>query len=150
MAKQNDLAPKQRAFVTEYIKDHNATKAAIRAGYSTKTAYSQGNRLLKKAEVKQAIENFEKERGKEAGLTVDWFVTNLMELHKKSVKTIIDQQGNERMDSPATAAKCLEMSMKYLNIANGTDDDNDETPSLNVTFEVREPKGEVKVTNAKA
>ena len=150
MAKDKKLSSKQRAFVTEYVKDHNATKAAERAGYSLKTAYSQGQRLLKKAEIKNEIESFERDRGAKAGLTVDWFISNLMALHEKSVKTIVDQQGNVRMDSPATAAKCLEMSMKYLNISNGADYDDEQTPSLNVTFEVREPKGEVKVTNAKA
>ena len=47
---------KQQAFVDEYPLDKNATKAAIRAGYSEKTAYSQGQRLLKKVEIKAAID----------------------------------------------------------------------------------------------
>ena len=51
------FSPKQKRFITEYPKDMNATQAAIRAGYSTKTAYSQGQRLLKKAEIKKAIED---------------------------------------------------------------------------------------------
>jgi len=42
-------------FSTEYLKDLNATQAAIRAGYSAKTAASQGQRLLKSAAVRQAI-----------------------------------------------------------------------------------------------
>ncbi|WP_099974240.1 terminase small subunit [Lactobacillus terrae] len=50
------MTPKQELFVTEYLKDLNATQAAIRAGYSEKTAYSQGQRLLKNVEVKSAIE----------------------------------------------------------------------------------------------
>jgi phage terminase small subunit len=136
VAKDNSLSAKQRAFVTEYVKDHNATKAAERAGYSKKTAYSQGQRLLKKAEIKSAVESFEKERGEKAGLTVDWFVSNLMSLHEKSVRTIIDQQGNTRMDSPATAAKCLEMSMKYLNIAGGADSDEGDSP---ITIQIVNP-----------
>src|SRR5690606_24873160 len=45
------LTPKQAAFAREYLVDLNATQAAIRAGYSEKTAYSQGQRLLKNAEV---------------------------------------------------------------------------------------------------
>lgn len=52
----NKLSEKQQQFVDEYIKDKNATKAAIRAGYSEKTAYSQGQRLLKKAEIKVEID----------------------------------------------------------------------------------------------
>jgi phage terminase small subunit len=49
------LNPKQLRFVAEYLKDHNATQAAIRAGYSAKTAYSQGQRLLKHVEVKARV-----------------------------------------------------------------------------------------------
>ena len=45
------LTQKQRIFCEEYIKTTNATKAAIAAGYSEKTAYSIGQRLLKDVEV---------------------------------------------------------------------------------------------------
>jgi len=50
------LNPKQQQFVREYLVDQNATQAAIRAGYSAKTAYSIGQRLLKHVEVAAAIE----------------------------------------------------------------------------------------------
>jgi phage terminase small subunit len=40
------LTPKQEAFVVEYLRDLNATQAAIRAGYSRRTAKQQGARLL--------------------------------------------------------------------------------------------------------
>jgi len=42
-------------FVKEFLIDQNATRAAKKAGFSEKTAYSQGQRLLKNAEVAQAI-----------------------------------------------------------------------------------------------
>lgn len=50
------LTKKQRRFADEYLIDTNATQAAIRAGYSEKTAYSQGQRLLKKVELKSYID----------------------------------------------------------------------------------------------
>lgn len=40
------MSPKQTRFVSEYMIDLNATKAAIRAGYSKRTAQQQGSRLL--------------------------------------------------------------------------------------------------------
>jgi phage terminase small subunit len=46
----------QKKFCREYLKDFNATQAAIRAGYSKKTAYSQGGRLLKHVEVKEHLD----------------------------------------------------------------------------------------------
>lgn len=50
------LNSKQMRFVEEYCVDMNATQAALRSGYSQKTAYSQGQRLLKHAEVAAAID----------------------------------------------------------------------------------------------
>jgi len=49
------LNTRQALFVHEYLKEDNATQAAIRAGYSPKTAYSIGSRLLKRVDVKDAL-----------------------------------------------------------------------------------------------
>lgn len=46
---------RQKLFVTEYLIDFNATQAAIRAGYSEKTARSQGQRLLTNVDIKNVI-----------------------------------------------------------------------------------------------
>lgn len=71
------LTPKQRRFVAEYLVDLNATQAAIRAGYSRKTAYSMGQRLLKHVEVQAAIQKAMAEREKRTGVTQDWVVQEL-------------------------------------------------------------------------
>ena len=47
---------KQKLFVAAYVALPNATKAAKTAGYSEKTAYSQGQRLLKNVEIRKAID----------------------------------------------------------------------------------------------
>jgi hypothetical protein len=52
----NGFTAKQQRFVEEYTVDFNATQAAIRAGYSERTAYSQGQRLLKDVEIDAAIQ----------------------------------------------------------------------------------------------
>jgi phage terminase small subunit len=49
------LTPKQLRFVDEYLVDLNATQAAIRAGYSAKTANEQGARLLSNVMVQAAL-----------------------------------------------------------------------------------------------
>ncbi len=49
------MSAKQQRFVEEYLVDHNATQAAIRAGYSPKTAYSIGHENLNKPEIAAAI-----------------------------------------------------------------------------------------------
>lgn len=50
------MTEKQKRFCDEYLIDCNATQAAIRAGYSEKTAYSVGNENLKKPELKEYID----------------------------------------------------------------------------------------------
>lgn len=50
------MTPKQQRFVEEYLIDLNATQAAIRAGYSAKTAYSIGEENLNKPDIASAIE----------------------------------------------------------------------------------------------
>jgi len=50
------LNDKQKAFAFEYLKDFNATQAAIRAGYSARTAGSQAHDLLKKPEIRSVVE----------------------------------------------------------------------------------------------
>ncbi len=50
------LTGKEAHFVTEWLIDKNATRSAISAGYSPKTAYSIGHELLNKPRIKQAIQ----------------------------------------------------------------------------------------------
>lgn len=50
------MTEKQKRFCDEYLIDYNATQAAIRAGYSPKTAYSIGDENLKKPELKSYLE----------------------------------------------------------------------------------------------
>ena len=53
------MTDKQKRFINEYMIDLNATAAAKRAGYSEKTAYSIGQRLLKNVEIKAAIQQIQ-------------------------------------------------------------------------------------------
>ena len=65
------MNPKQESFCQEYVIDSNATQAAIRAGYSPKTAYSQGQRLLKKVEVRTRVDELFAEHRERIDVTVD-------------------------------------------------------------------------------
>ena len=65
------LTPKQQRFVQEYLIDLNATQAAIRAGYSAKTAEQQGPRLLGNVGVAQAIKAAQDARAKRTNITQD-------------------------------------------------------------------------------
>jgi phage terminase small subunit len=84
--KQNKLSPMRQRFVNEYLKDLNATQAAIRAGYSEKTAYSQGQRLLKKVEVKAAVDAAIARRNKRLEVDQDKVIRELAKVALADIK----------------------------------------------------------------
>lgn len=53
------LSPQQERFIREYLLDRNATQAAVRAGYSPKTAHVQGPRLLQNVAIATAVKQAE-------------------------------------------------------------------------------------------
>ena len=81
------LTPKQAKFVEEYLVDFNATQAAIRAGYSEKTAYSQGQRLLKYVEIQAALTRRRHELLQANDLTPEKVVAELEKLAFASMTT---------------------------------------------------------------
>ncbi len=86
------MNPKQARFVQEYLIEPNATQAAIRAKYSKKTAYSQGQRLLKHVEVAAAIAAGQDLVAERAEITQDWLVDEFKENHR------LAREGNPVMD----------------------------------------------------
>lgn len=71
------LTAKQQRFVEEYLVDLNATQAAIRAGYSKRTAGSVGGENLQKPEIQAAISAAQAERSKRTEITADRVLTEL-------------------------------------------------------------------------
>jgi len=98
------LTDKQRRFVEEYLVDLNATQAAIRAGYSANTAASQGERLLRNAEIRTAIERAQAERSQRTRVTADRVIA---ELARMALYDPADIAGAE-IASPADIAKLPE------------------------------------------
>ncbi|MDD5387885.1 MAG: terminase small subunit [Gallionellaceae bacterium] len=69
---------RQRIFVAEYVRDQNATQAAIRAGYSPRTAYSIGERLLRNAQIRAAVDARLQEAAEKAGLSVELVLASIV------------------------------------------------------------------------
>jgi len=85
------LNAKQKLFVEQYLIDPNATHAAKNAGYSDKTAYSQGQRLLKHVEVQKAITEARAKRSEVTKITAELVLTRLGEMMNADPCDIIDQ-----------------------------------------------------------
>ena len=73
-----NLTPKQQRFVEEYLIDLNATQAAIRAGYSEKTAKEIGSENLTKPNIAKAIAEAQEKLSNKAQVTVEMVVQGLL------------------------------------------------------------------------
>lgn len=88
VAKKKKLAPKRERFVEEYLIDLNATQAAIRAGYSEKTAKSQGQRLLTFDDVAREIER-RRERLRKTSITPEKVMEEYLNLLHANMKNYV-------------------------------------------------------------
>lgn len=91
------MTAKQKRFCDEYLIDMNATQAAIRAGYSVKTAYAIGQENLKKPIVKEYIE--ERMNQKEKELIADQdevmrYLTSVLRGQSQSEIVVIESTGD--------------------------------------------------------
>lgn len=84
------LTPKQEAFIQEYLVDLNATQAAIRAGYSKRTAYRTGADNLKKPQIATAIAKAKVERAKRVEITADRVLEELARIGFANVRDLFE------------------------------------------------------------
>ncbi len=101
------MTPKQKRFVAEYLIDLNATQAAIRAGYSEKTAYSIGQENLKKPEVAEAVIAAQAERSERTEITQDYVLTSIRE-------TMEQRKGTGEHSNPNAVLKGAELLGRHL------------------------------------
>jgi phage terminase small subunit len=88
------LTPKQQRFVEEYLVDLNATQAAIRAGYSKRSAEVEGCRLLKNAKVSAEIDAALQARSDRTQITADRVLTELGKIGFSDIRKAVRWQPN--------------------------------------------------------
>lgn len=86
MSNEGKLTPKQARFVDEYLIDLNATQAAIRAGYSKKTAGSIGDENLKKPAIAAEVVKRQRKAQERAETTLDDILNELDENRAAALK----------------------------------------------------------------
>lgn len=94
MAKRQ-LSEQRQRFVDEYLIDLNGTQAAIRAGYSPKTANEQASRLLANVSIQQAIAEHMAERSKRTGINQDRVVLELAKIAFVKMTDVVDSDTGE-------------------------------------------------------
>lgn len=100
------MTPKQQRFVEEYLIDLNATQAAIRAGYSRKTARQIGDENLSKPDIAAAIADRLKARSEKTGLDAEWVLLETKALYEAAM-------ASGRL---AVALRALEVIGKHVNV----------------------------------
>lgn len=110
---------KQKRFADEYLIDLNAKQAAIRSGYSAKTAEVQGSRLLSNAKVQAYIAQKQKIIQETTNVTIEWVIGELVDTyeHCRQKIAVLDHEGNETGEwrfEPASAVRTLELLGKHL------------------------------------
>lgn len=115
MAKR--LTAKQKKFVDEYLIDLNATQAAIRAGYSEKTARTQGNRMLTNVDIQNYLVKRQNKCQERTEITQDMIID---ELAKIGLFDLTDEE-MAGLIKASDKIKALELLGKHLGIFNKLD-----------------------------
>ena len=106
-------ANKQESFINHYLQSFNATRAAIAAGYSEQSAYSQGSRLLKNAKVADAI----RARINENAMQADEALYHLASIARTDMDDLVSNEGTLDMDKARKYGKTgLIKKMKFRRI----------------------------------
>lgn len=112
------LEEKQKMFCREYLVDFNGTQAAIRAGYSKKTANEQASRLLTKVNVQAYLKKLIENRNERTKITQDEVIADIIKVKDRCMQSeaVLDKEGNltglYKFDSNG-ANKALDMLMKH-------------------------------------
>lgn len=139
-AAEKKLTERQELFCREYVIDYNATQAAIRAGYSKKTARSQGSENLTKPDILARVRALQKECAEKMCITGDWVIMQLVEVYNRCMAAVpvLEWDPDERkkvhkgeytFDSKG-ALEALEKIGRHLGLFDGKD--NKELPKIEI------------------
>ncbi|MCG5533114.1 terminase small subunit [Halorhodospira sp. 9621] len=96
MGKTSGLTDRQRRFVKEYLIDANASKAAVRAGYSEKTASRIGPELLGKPWVRAEIDKGQSQRAQKLEITAERVIEELARVAMADPRKLFREDGSPK------------------------------------------------------
>ena len=139
----DDLSPKQSKFCAEYVRDYNGRQAAIRAGYSPKTAQEQASRLLSKVKVQKEISRRESRIENKVIISKDKILRELSKVGFSNVSDhlTIDEAGCvqavglDQLPPGASAAIKKVKERRVIKTVQGTKDKPDGDQILESTLE---------------
>lgn len=147
------IRDKQELFCNEYIIDLNATQAAIRAGYSEKTAQEQSSRLLSNVIIQDRISELKLGRIERVKIDADWVLVSAKKvfdrcMQEEEIKSddgaVIGQYKFEH----SGANKALEIIGKHVKVRAFEKEEESENVGqpLSISFNIADAVKDVKVT----
>lgn len=139
------LNQKQKRFCEEYVRLGNATQSAIEAGYSKKTAYSQGQRLLKNVEVQNYIAELNEDLKKDSIAGADevlQFLTSVMRGEKTEETLRLNGEGVQTIDTITISGKDQIKAAELIGKRYAIFTDKKEVEVNDVTFVDDVPEGD--------
>lgn len=91
------LTRRRERFIAEYLIDLNSTQAAIRAGFSAKSAAQTGYKMLREPEIKAAVDAAQTEKLKKINIDTDWVLTRLARTADADIRKIF---GGRQLKKP--------------------------------------------------
>ena len=99
------LTDKQRLFCNYYMQSFNATQAAIKAGYSEKSAYQIGYQLLQKTSVKAYLKNLKEQQKSELFISQEWVLNRHAQIANSNINDYITPDGTLKKNTDGTLIK---------------------------------------------
>lgn len=125
--KKPKLTIKQKKFVKAVASGTSATEAAIKAGYSKRSAKVTASRALTRANVQAALEKEIDSAAKKAGVSPEWVYKSLKHLHDFNSQIITKDDGNNEMINAMVSLDATKSIGKFLRMGEKVDDTKDET-----------------------
>jgi phage terminase small subunit len=123
---EKKLTVKQKKFVKAIASGKSATEAAIKAGYSKRSAKVTACRALTKTNIVKAVEKEVDSAAKKAGVSPEWVYKSLKHLHDFNSQVVSKDDGDEMINAPV-ALDATKSIGKFLCMGEKVDDAKDET-----------------------
>lgn len=125
--KKRPLTPKQKVFIAEYLRDLNATQAAIRCGYSKNGASVHGHRLLRNSRIAKELAARQLAQLERAELSAARVLEELRRVAFVDVRTFFDEFNNikpmsELGEDQGSAMSAMEVVIKNVDAGDGHTD----------------------------
>lgn len=114
------ISEKQKRFCREYVIDSNATQAAIRAGYSKKTAAEQASRLLTNVKIQEYLQSIQKKVEDKLGASAERTLAEICRIAYGNLPDLFNANGTlKKLDELSDDQKALLSSVESEEISKG-------------------------------